>query len=482
MSRVDVPYEISIKTSSKRGSGTDADVFVHIYGPDGDTGKTSLCQTKEERKKRFEDDQLDTFVIELPDVGNEIEKLRIGHDNSGFGPGWHLDYVEVRKFATDPNTGKPSTTDKLMWHFPCDKWFDKKEDDGKIIRDLVPSKVEVERVGRGGEVQQREHVISEHDKVQEKRFKIRTFTGDVSGAGSDANVLVTFYGETSDTGELKLDKSQHFNKFERGQMDEFDMKFLDFGIPVKCKIRQDNSSLLKSAWYLDKVELEDLQAGRTYVFPCEKWLSSRHDDKKIERVLWEKNYDGDRFSIASSKPGSRFGSQLSLESGRSRLNRQTSLAISEVPEGPLLTYKIIVRTGNQRDAGTKANAWVRFFGLPAQTSRRQSMRPSTPENMIESGRIFLDNRQGFASGSTEEFTKEGPDVGEIREVEIGHDGSTPGSGWFIDDVMVEVPTRGSRFIIPVNDWLSKEHGDGKTSRIFPVEGRRHGSVRPSEFF
>ena len=30
-------------------------------------------------------------------MGDRIEKLRIGHDGKGFGAGWHLDKVEIRR-------------------------------------------------------------------------------------------------------------------------------------------------------------------------------------------------------------------------------------------------------------------------------------------------------------------------------------------------------------------------------------------------
>lgn len=45
------------------------------------------------------------------------------------------------------------------------------------------------------------------------------FTGDVYGAGTDANVFLTIYGDLGDTGERKLSKSEtNFNKFERAQV------------------------------------------------------------------------------------------------------------------------------------------------------------------------------------------------------------------------------------------------------------------------
>lgn len=30
-------------------------------------------------------------------MGDVIEKIRIGHDNRGVNPGWHLDRVEIRR-------------------------------------------------------------------------------------------------------------------------------------------------------------------------------------------------------------------------------------------------------------------------------------------------------------------------------------------------------------------------------------------------
>lgn len=44
-------------------------------------------------------------------------------------------------------------------------------------------------------------------------------TGDMYGAGTDANVFLTIYGDLGDTGERKLAKSENNkNKFERGEV------------------------------------------------------------------------------------------------------------------------------------------------------------------------------------------------------------------------------------------------------------------------
>ncbi len=46
---------------------------------------------------KFERGQVDEFVVSCGDLG-EIEKLRIGHDGSGPGAGWHLAEVHKRMF------------------------------------------------------------------------------------------------------------------------------------------------------------------------------------------------------------------------------------------------------------------------------------------------------------------------------------------------------------------------------------------------
>lgn len=54
--------------------------------------------------------------------------------------------------------------------------------------------------------------------VLENTYEVHVFTGTTLGAGTDAGVYMNIYGEMGDTGERKLRKSNHLNKFERGQV------------------------------------------------------------------------------------------------------------------------------------------------------------------------------------------------------------------------------------------------------------------------
>lgn len=41
------------------------------------------------------------FFMKLEDVGEIIEKIRIGHDNTGINPGWHCSHVDIRRLLPD---------------------------------------------------------------------------------------------------------------------------------------------------------------------------------------------------------------------------------------------------------------------------------------------------------------------------------------------------------------------------------------------
>ena len=51
--------------------------------------------------------------------------------------------------------------------------------------------------------------------ISESKYKVSVYTGDRSGAGTDANVYITLFGENGDSGEKIIDDNK--NNFERGE-------------------------------------------------------------------------------------------------------------------------------------------------------------------------------------------------------------------------------------------------------------------------
>ncbi|KAG8131288.1 hypothetical protein E2320_017864, partial [Naja naja] len=83
-SLVPVKYEVIVVTGSQKGSGTDANVHITVFGVNGDSGKRRL---KQKFRNLFERGSTDRFYLEILELG-ELKKVRIEHDSSGISPGW----------------------------------------------------------------------------------------------------------------------------------------------------------------------------------------------------------------------------------------------------------------------------------------------------------------------------------------------------------------------------------------------------------
>ncbi|XP_056288043.1 lipoxygenase homology domain-containing protein 1-like isoform X2 [Pseudoliparis swirei] len=438
-----VPYEIKVSTSDVFAAGTDADVFIVLYGRDAVcTQQKSLCVNKRERRMYFEREAEDMFIVELEDVGDVIEKIRIGHDNRGINPGWHLDSVEIRRLL---RKGKGSET----VIFPCECWLAKSEDDGETVRELVPSDIITEKLSRDGSLKFTE--VEVDDALETHTYDVSVMTGDEYGGGTDANVFLTIYGDQGDTGERKLRKSEtNGNKFERGSVDKFTIEAVDLGQVFRIKIRHDNS-MMSADWYLDQVEVVDVDTEEAYLFLCERWLSRKREDRRIDRVFYVKGYEGVRESLNSKKKSS----VVTVKSVDSNMNKKSKKKKEEEVELPIIPYHFTICTGPERDASTTSRAYVIIIGA----------------NHTQTERLWLDlpdERQGFEADSLESFQSHGSDVGEIKKVELGHDGATPESCWLVDELSVAVPTKGVKYVFACKCWLAKDRGDGLTSRVFNV--------------
>uniref|UniRef100_A0A7N8X1A0 Lipoxygenase homology domains 1b n=1 Tax=Mastacembelus armatus TaxID=205130 RepID=A0A7N8X1A0_9TELE len=372
-----VPYEIKIYTGDVFSAGTDADVFITLYGCKGVcTQQKHLCVNKRERRLYFERGAEDMFIVELEDVGDVIEKIRIGHDNRGTNPGWYLDRVEIRRQL---RKGKGSETTI----FPCERWLAKSEDDGETVRELVPSDIITQKLLRDGTLKTTETEVE--DALETHTYKVSVRTGDMYKAGTDANVFITIYGDLGDTGERKLAKSENNkNKFERGEVDKFSMEAVDLGQVFKIRIRHDNS-MMGADWYLDQVEVLDVETEEVYMFLCERWLSTKKEDKCIERTFFVK-VGGKHSSLCSSLQN--FSSCFLMEN-----------------DVNIIPYHFTLSTGMDQDASTTARVYIIIIG----------------PNDVETDRLWLDLPEGknsFTAGAMDHFVCYGTDVGEIKRVEV----------------------------------------------------------------
>uniref|UniRef100_A0A8C4R1V7 PLAT domain-containing protein n=1 Tax=Eptatretus burgeri TaxID=7764 RepID=A0A8C4R1V7_EPTBU len=432
-----VPYEIRTCTGDVRGAGTNADVFVVLYGRDrARTSRRSLCRSKQERHTCFNRSAVDIFVLLMEDVGETIEKIRIGHDGSGLGSGWFLNQVEIRRLLPDGQGSRRMT-------FPCQRWLAHSEDDGEILRELVPSIVVLEVLNDDGEVLVTENAFE--DPLQTLTYKVCVYTGDVRGAGTDANVFLTIYGDQGDTGERKLSKSEtNTNKFEKGKEDRFSFEAIDIGNLYKINIRHDNS-LLGAGWFLERVEVT--VRDDTSVFYCERWLSRRKEEGCIERILHAQGYNGNREeedAICLSQVDHLTDNVLHEKNEKSFKHMKN-----------MIPYYVVVTTGPSKEHSTKSRGFVILLGTRDRRTRR----------------LWLDSadgKAGFRPDSSQKYRLLGQDIGELRNVELGHDGITAESCWFVEELEVVIPLRGFMYVIPCKCWFAKDRDDGCTTRTFSI--------------
>ncbi|KAM8949870.1 lipoxygenase homology domain-containing protein 1 isoform 1-T1 [Lycaon pictus] len=441
-----VPYEIILYTSDVFAAGTDANIFIVIYGCDAVcTQQKYLCTNKREQKLFFERKSASRFIMELEDVGEIIEKIRIGHDNTGINPGWHCSHVDIRRLLPDKDGTETLT-------FPCDRWLAKSEDDKKTIRELVPYDIFTEKYMRDGSLRQVYKEVEEPLDIV--LYSVQIFTGNVPGAGTDAKVYITIYGDLGDTGERYLGKSENrTNKFEKGTADTFIIEAADLGVIYKIKLRHDNTKWCAD-WYVEKVEIWNDTNEDEFLFLCGRWLSLKKEDGRLERLFYEKEYTGDRSSNCSS-PADFWEIALSSKMADVDVATVTGPMAAYVQEGPVIPYYVSVTTGKHKDAATDSRAFILLIG----------------EDDERSNRIWLDfprGKKGFDCGSVEEFYVAGLDVGIIKKIELGHNGASPESCWLVEELCLAVPTQGTKYTLRCNCWLAKDRGDGVTSRVFDL--------------
>ena len=123
--KVELDYEVYVKTSNILNAGTDANVFIKIYG-DLRKSKKSLLEKSQSHRNKFEKGNTDHFHLREEYFG-EIEKVKIGHDNTGVAAGWHLEEVVIECAEINKK-----------WIFACNRWLDADQDDGLLEVELVP--------------------------------------------------------------------------------------------------------------------------------------------------------------------------------------------------------------------------------------------------------------------------------------------------------------------------------------------------------
>ena len=115
-------------------------------------------------------------------------------------------------------------------------------------------------------------------------WRIRIWTSDKRGAGTDSTVSFSVRGEKGECGPFVLPAEKA--AFERGQMDEFTLVFAPPGAVSDLTIGH-NGRGWGAGWHLEQVELANLETGDVYRFHCGLWIDSnpKNDGGLLQRTL-----------------------------------------------------------------------------------------------------------------------------------------------------------------------------------------------------
>ncbi|XP_064622749.1 uncharacterized protein LOC135484949 isoform X3 [Lineus longissimus] len=121
MSGPQAKYRVYVRTGSKLGASTTADVFITLYGTKGRSEEILLGESKN-HKCKFVKGQEDEFHFTYFHVG-EIKKIRIGHNRTELGSGWYLDTCTVNDLH-----------ERVSYRCRCERWLSYRDEDGKTKR------------------------------------------------------------------------------------------------------------------------------------------------------------------------------------------------------------------------------------------------------------------------------------------------------------------------------------------------------------
>lgn len=104
-------YNLWVKTGEQPLGGTDSNVFIQLFGTNGQTESLWLPA---QDIFAFEQGSIDKFVLEVPDIG-DLTRCCIGQDASA-DSGWYVESVRVKDDETDRE-----------WTFVFNQWLGQEE-------------------------------------------------------------------------------------------------------------------------------------------------------------------------------------------------------------------------------------------------------------------------------------------------------------------------------------------------------------------
>ncbi|XP_062987373.1 oxygen-regulated protein 1 [Elgaria multicarinata webbii] len=316
-----VIYEISVYTGSNLGAETNSNVYITLFGNRGDSGKRKLQKSRTNNVK-FQRDQTDVFFMTAVSLG-VLNKILISHDGTGPGSGWFLEKIVIT-FQEEEEDGEEVV-------FPCNRWLDEYQDDGKTERELIARKnSNASTTTTGGQ------------------WRVLVKTAEDSPEPREDKRILVIYGSKGKSDDLLLSsQSLGYVCFQPGATDEFLIESRDVGDVYKIRVSCDDMPDFEG-WHLKSFEMQELHTNQDVNFDCSCWFSLSREHRELVKEFPAVN------------------------------ENQKTL--------PVHKYIISVHTGDLWGAETFANLYITVYGERGDTGVRKL------QHSIISGETFQKNK------------------------------------------------------------------------------------------
>ncbi|XP_070582204.1 polycystin family receptor for egg jelly-like isoform X2 [Ptychodera flava] len=117
-------------------------------------------------------------------------------------------------------------------------------------------------------------------------YQVTVITGVRSGAGTKSRIQFQVFSADGNT-DKRILHDGHRELFLRGGVDRLLMAVpKTLGELLYIKIWHDNSGVGENrSWFLNQLELTDVQTNEKFYFLCDRWLAVDEDDGKVSRIL-----------------------------------------------------------------------------------------------------------------------------------------------------------------------------------------------------
>lgn len=259
-------YGGAVFTGDAVGAGTDANIYLTINGDRGSTGEINITKGNSTTNNTSDpcsingtefklvkygsnlvaggdvdykdnlNERNTSYLIAIwaRDVGN-IRSITVRSDNFGSDPAWLLKEIDV--------------DDNVFWF---DTWLQS----GSLSATATPL-----------------------NKNKVFKYDITIYTGDVTGAGTDANIDLTIYGDGQQK-TFRLNPLISGNAFERNQTDTLTLKNVGILTVDKITLTSDNS-YAGAAWYLGWIDIKVAGYENPGRFTCNCWIDSDNPSRTL---------------------------------------------------------------------------------------------------------------------------------------------------------------------------------------------------------